>query len=212
MKKNLIVTGIGTAVGKTVVSAILVKMLEADYWKPISCGAEEDRDTHQIKNLVAEPDLCCHPETYHFLSPLSPHHAGSLEGVDPLSSKMIPPQSEKRVVIESVGGVLVPLNNIQVTMDVFCKWGFEWIIVSRNYLGSINHTLLTIEALKQRGADILGLVFNGPENIYSEEFITNYSKLPVLGRVKEEEKIDATTIERYSQLWKTDPFWKEKIR
>lgn len=209
--KNFMVAGIGTEVGKTVVSAILVKMLEADYWKPISCGPEKERDSHRIKNLVAEANLCCHPETYHFSEPLSPHHAASLEGIDPQSSKMTPPQSKKRMVVESVGGVLVPLNNTQLTIDVFSTWGFPCVLVSRHYLGSINHTLLTIEALKQRGVDILGLVFNGPENIYTEKFITDHSKLSLLGKVKEEEKIDAKTIERYSQLWKTHPFWKEII-
>lgn len=210
--QNLIVAGIGTSVGKTVVSAILVKMLEADYWKPISCGAEKDRDEHHIRNLVAEPDLCCHPESYHFSAALSPHHAASLEGVNPLPSKMIPPQSSKRIVIESAGGVLVPLNNTQMIVDVFCKWNFPWVLVSRHYLGSINHTLLTIEALKHRGVNILGLIFNGPENIHSETFITDHSKLPLLGKIQEEEKINAKTIERYSQLWRKHPYWKEKIR
>ena len=210
MINNLIVAGIGTEVGKTVVSAVLVKMLNADYWKPISCGAEKDRDSHHIRNLVADPSLCCHPEAYHFAESTSPHYAAYLEGIE-IPSEIIPPQSKKTVVIESVGGVLVPVNNTQVTMDVFCKWGFPWILVSRNYLGSINHTLLTVEALKQRNVDIFGLVFNGLENVYTEKFITDYTRLPVLGRIKEEEKIDLNIIERYSQLWKTDPFWKEKI-
>ncbi len=209
--KNLIVAGIGTGVGKTVVSAILVKMLQADYWKPISCGAEEDRDTHRIPHLVGEPTPFCHPEAYHFSAPLSPHHAASLEGLDPVSSALNPPTSGKRVVIESVGGVLVPLNHTEVTIDVFCKWNFPWILVSRNYLGSINHTLLTIEALKYRGIRPLGLIFNGPKNTYSENFIVDYSKLPVLGRIQEEERIDANVIKRYSQSWKTHPFWKEHL-
>lgn len=212
MIKNLIVAGIGTEVGKTVVSAILVKMLETDYWKPISCGPEEEKDSHQIKKLIAEPSLYCHPEAYHFSAPLSPHHAASLEDIDPFPSKMALPSSKKGMVIESVGGILVPLNREQLTIDVFSSWDLPWILVSRHYIGSINHTLLTIEALRQRKIDVLGLVFNGSENIHTETFITDHSRLPVLGRLENEENLNSVTIERYSQLWSKIPFWKEKNR
>lgn len=208
---NLLIAGIGTDVGKTIVSAIIVKMLGKNYWKPISCGPSTDRDSCQVQKLVADPNLTCYKEAYHFSNPLSPHHAASLEGIHPLPCNVIPPKSEKGVVIESVGGVLVPFNDELLVTDLFCQWDLPWILVSRHYVGSINHTLLTVEALQKRNASILGLVFNGAKNPHTESFITNYSGLPVLGRVEEHPLIDVTTIERYSQQWKQQAFWKHHL-
>lgn len=208
---NFIIAGIGTEVGKSVVSAILVKMLKADYWKPISCGSDEDKDLNYVKRLVADPALCFHSEAYHFSAPLSPHHAAELEGKKPQKEKVTLPKSNNRIVIESAGGVLVPLNQTELTLDAFVSWDCSWILVSRNYLGSINHTLLTIEAMKRRNLNIAGLVFNGCPNFHSESFITRSANLPVVGRVMQQRKLDSNTIKEYCQLWKKEPYWKKLL-
>ena len=103
------------------------------------------------------------------------------------------------------------MNQTQVTLDLFASWKFPWIVVSRHYLGSINHSLLTIDVLKSRGIDVLGWVFNGHENLQTESFISHYSQLPILGRIEEETQIEASVIERYSQIWKKEPFWKQLL-
>lgn len=209
MERGLIVAGIGTEVGKTVASAVLVKMLGWDYWKPISCGPEEERDSLQVRRLVADTGICCHGEAYHFATPASPHQAAALEGMVPEAAAIGLPAGTSPLVIESVGGVMVPLNDRQLTLDVFVDWKLPWVVVAKNYLGSINHTLLTVAVLKQKGCRLLGLIFNGPRNDYSEEFILNYTGLQRLSRIAEEHTIDSETITRYSKLWETEPFWSQ---
>jgi dethiobiotin synthetase len=210
---RLIVAGIGTDIGKTVVSAILVKMLGADYWKPIGCGPKEQSDSNVIKSIIDNQGITIHPSAYHFAAPLSPHHAGALEDPPIQANRELIriPDQERSIVIEMVGGIMVPLNNNETTLDLFLEWNLPLVIVSKNYLGSINHTLLTIDCLKQRKANILGIVFNGSENSYSESFILNYTQLPMIGRVQEEEEITPTVINRYSQEWAENQFWKEKM-
>ncbi|MCH9632067.1 MAG: ATP-dependent dethiobiotin synthetase BioD [Chlamydiae bacterium] len=209
--KNIVVAGTGTDVGKTVVSAILLQMFEADYWKPVSCGSNEDRDSFKVKQLVNIPNFCCHPEAYHFSSPKSPHHAAAIESIEPLSSKLCLPNSNRQIIIESAGGVLVPLNNKELLTDIFCNWDCNWVLVSRNQLGSINHTLLSYEALVQRSVNILGIIFNGSQNDYTEKFITDYTGLSILGRVDEESNINSEIIMRYSEKWKNQNCWRERI-
>ena len=209
--RNIIVAGTGTDVGKTVVSAILLQMFEADYWKPVSCGPNEDRDSIKIKQLVDIPNFCCHPEAYHFFSPESPHHAAAIESIEPLSSKLKLPSSSRTIIIESAGGILVPLNNKELLSDVFCNWDCDWVLVSRNQLGSINHTLLSYETLVRRKVNIIGVVFNGVQNSYTEKFITDYTGLSVLGRVDEESNMNNEVIMRYSEKWKKQNYWKERL-
>ncbi len=209
--RNIIVAGTGTDVGKTVVSAILLQMFEADYWKPVSCGPNEDRDSLKIKQLVEIDHFRCHPEAYHFFSSESPHHAAAIESIEPLSSKLELPNSNREIIIESAGGILVPLNNKELLSDVFCSWDCDWVLVSRNQLGSINHTLLSYETLVQRRVSLIGIVFNGVQNSYTEKFITDYTGLTVLGRIDEEANINNETIMRYSEKWKNQDCWKERL-
>jgi dethiobiotin synthetase len=211
IKQAILVAGIGTGVGKTVVAAILVKMLRAEYWKPISCGKWEERDTQTMQNLVGTSTVRCHPEAYHFSAPLSPHHAAALEHSRVSLAHVTLPVTKERLIIESVGGILVPLNERDLSVDLFREWDCSWILVSRNYLGSINHTLLTIEVLRRSGVDLIGMVFNGPENRQTEEWITRHTQLPVLGVVREEEKIDPSVISKYGEQWQKHPFWNSQI-
>src|ERR1700722_6811011 len=136
--KRILVCGIGTSVGKTLVSAILVKALSAHYWKPIQSGHLEESDAQRVQQLV--PETVCYPETYRLHHPLSPHHAASLEGIeiDPAAFRV--PNPPKPLVIEATGGILVPYRPDELLIDLYVQWDCEWVVVSRHYLGSINHT------------------------------------------------------------------------
>ena len=160
--KRILVCGIGTDVGKTVVSTVLVKAFGAHYWKPIQSGHLDESDTQQIKRFV--PEAVCYPEAYRLSHPLSPHHAAELDGIEINESDIQLPNSSSLLVIEATGGILVPYRSDRLFIDLYLKWDCEWIVVSRHYLGSINHTLLTLEALQRRGVRLRGIIFNGRDH------------------------------------------------
>ncbi len=199
---NIIVAGIGTDVGKTVVCSILTDALEAEYWKPVQCGRDSDRK--KIEQLV--PGCKTHREAYALKAPRSPHHAAQLEGITIDPTKIRPPQSTRRLIIEVCGGLLVPLNLQILTLDLFATWDCEWILVSRHYLGSINHTLLTIEVMRRRSLKVRGIVFNGNPLPETEEVILRFSQLPCLARINQEPQWNSKTVQKYAITWK-----KEKI-
>lgn len=199
---RIIVAGTGPDVGKTVVSAILTTLFQGEYWKPIQCGEEESSDTAIMKRLIDSKKHRIHHPAYSLKTPVSPHHAARIENISINPYLIIPPETKRTLIIESVGGVLVPLSKAELTLDLFKLWNCRWIIVSRHYLGSINHTLLTIEVLKQRGIEVNGVIFNGEHNVDSEEAILKISHLPSLGRLLPEKQINAETIQRYAELWK----------
>lgn len=198
---KIIVAGCGTEVGKTLVSAILATHFWGDYWKPIQCGDEADLDTTVIKQLIDPAKHRIHPPAYSLKAPLSPHHAARLENVTIDCAAIKPPVTERPLVIEGVGGVCVPLTRKILAVDLFKKWNCPWVVVSKNYLGSINHTLLTLEALKQRNITIAGLVFNGDHNPDSESVILEMAQVPLLGRLFPEPRLDSHTIQRYAIQW-----------
>lgn len=198
---KIIIAGSGTEVGKTIVAAILTTLLKADYWKPIQCGDEENSDTAIMAKLIDAKRHEIHPPTYSLKAPVSPHHAARLEmtSIDPHS--IHPPESIRPLIIESVGGIFVPLTTSLLSIDLFKSWNARWVIVSRHYLGSINHTLLTVNALKQHHVPIAGLIFNGEPNSDSETAILEISQLPLLGRLLPEKKLNPHTIQRYAEQW-----------
>jgi len=189
---NYFVTGIGTDVGKTVVSAILCEALEADYWKPIQTGIELGKDSDTVKSLLTNSSSVIHPESYLFTKPLSPHVASETETIE-LKNIQIP-QTKNHLVIEGAGGILVPINPTETLLDVIKKVQAEVVLVSRNYLGSINHTLLSVEVLKQHQIPIKGIIFNGKDACNGEEIIIKKSGLKVLGRIPEVQHLDKETI------------------
>lgn len=198
--RKIFVTGIGTNVGKTIVSAILVEALKADYWKPIQAGTSYPTDTNLVKELISNTQSIIHPEAYCLKEPLSPHAAAQLEGVSIQLEKIaLPPTSNKTIIIEGAGGLMVPLNEEHLMLDLIQRLDVEVIIVIQNYLGSINHSLLTIDTLKRNNITVLGLIFNGETNPSSEEFILKYSKLKLLGRVGKEKRMDKNIILRYAK-------------
>ncbi len=200
--KNIVVAGIGTDVGKTVTSAVLATWLQADYWKPIQTG---DSDAEALLALTS--GIKVHPHLYHFRTPVSPHHAAKLEnrGID--KGKFVLPKTEKRLVLEMAGGVCVPLSEQHLSLDLFAMQAAGWVVVSKNYLGSINHTLLTIQMLLNRGIDVLGVVFNGHAYPEGEAAILRHAKMPCIGRLQPEPIINKETIIKYASLWKTQCNW-----
>lgn len=197
MMKNYFITGIGTNIGKTVVSAILTEVLEADYWKPIQAGDLGFSDSLTVKNLISNQKSFIHPETYRLNKPMSPHAAAKLDNIEIELDKIILPKTSNNLIIEGAGGLMVPLNNKELIIDLIKKLEVEVILVSHNYLGSINHTLLSIETLKSKKITIAGIIFNGEKNLETESFILNYTGIKCLGRVENHSILDKETVLTY---------------
>lgn len=194
---KIFVTGIGTDVGKTVASAIITEALEADYWKPIQAGDLDDSDSHKIKRYISNDKTVIHPSAYTLNTPASPHLAAEIDGVVIDIAKINEPETQNHLVIEGAGGLLVPLNDNDTIADLI-KPDYKVIVVSRHYLGSINHTLLTCEVLKARNIQVAGIIFNGDTNIPTEEVILKKTGIPMIGRIENEPYFDATVVKYYA--------------
>ncbi|MGE0560829.1 MAG: dethiobiotin synthase [Flavobacteriales bacterium] len=195
--RNYFITGTGTNIGKTIVSAILTEALEADYWKPIQAGDLECSDSLKVKNLISNQKTIIHPEAYLLNQPMSPHAAAKLDKVTIDLDNINLPITQNNLIIEGAGGLMVPLNDNDLIIDLISKLKAEVILVSQNYLGSINHTILSIEALNHRDIKIAGIIFNGEENKETESFILNYTKLKCLGRIKQHQEITKEIVLSY---------------
>lgn len=174
-KRPLFITGIGTGIGKTIVSAILVEKLKADYWKPVQSGDLENSDTLLVKSLVSNSISKFHPEAYRLTQPFSPHKSAALDGIEIDPANFIIPETSNQLIIEGAGGLMVPLNERFLMIDLIKQLNAEVILVSQNYLGSINHTLLSIDALRSRTIPIKGITFNGDSDEWSESVIRKYT-------------------------------------
>jgi dethiobiotin synthetase len=194
MNNTYFVTGIGTGIGKTVISAILTEKLKADYWKPIQSGDLEISDSLFIKHLISNEKTTIHPERYRLSQPLSPHLSARLDGIEISTSAIQIPLTENNLIIEGAGGLMVPLNNGELILDLIKKLNAKVIVVSQNYLGSINHTLLTLEVLKVNQIEVEGLIFNGVRNQETEHYIETYSGIKILGRIPKMSIIDKETV------------------
>lgn len=181
--RKIFVTGIGTDVGKTVVSAVLTEALKADYWKPMQTGDISDRKT--VKCLVSNHKTKFHKETYWFKEPASPHYAAELENQTIMLETLELPKTKNNLIIEGAGGIMVPLNDQHTMLDVIDKFNAEVVVVASNYLGSINHTLTTLEVIKQRKLNLLGVIFSGEKNEATESIILKHSSVKLLGRVEQ---------------------------
>ena len=195
------VTGIGTEVGKTIAAAIVTEALQADYWKPIQAGDLDHSDTHKVKELISNEKTAFHSNSFALKTPMSPHAAAEIDGVQISSKAINEPQTENELVIEGAGGLLVPISNTETILDLI-KPDHKVILVSRHYLGSINHTLLSVEALRSRGLNCFGIIFNGNENPSTEKIIEEMTGTPVLLRIKEEENFGKQKISEYAEKLK----------
>lgn len=198
---KLFITGIGTDVGKTIASAIITEALQADYWKPIQAGDLENSDSHKIKCFLSNEKTVIHPNSYALNTPASPHLAAELDGIVIDLKKITEPKTENHLVVEGAGGVFVPLNYTDCVINLI-KNDYKVIVVSRHYLGSINHTLLTVEALQNRKITIAGIIFSGDENKASEEIILNKTGIKCIGRIEQEPYFDKNVIKEYADLFR----------
>jgi len=197
--KRYFVTGIGTEVGKTIASTIITQALKADYWKPVQAGELDDSDRMKVETLIDNDRSKFHPEAYRLNQPMSPHAAAERDGVEIDISSIKMPHTDNHLVIEGAGGLLVPLNDKDTILNLIETLNCEVILVSRHYLGSINHTLMSIELLKQRNIRIKGILFNGKENKDTESIITKMGGIEVLGRIDELENLNKSVINSIAQ-------------
>ena len=178
--RPLFISGIGTEIGKTIASAVLVESLQADYWKPIQSGELDNSDSMLVESLISNNKTIIHPEAYRLTQPFSPHKSAALDGIHIDLDKIILPKTENQLIIEGAGGLMVPLNDQDLIIDLIKKLDAEVILVSKNYLGSINHTLLSVELLKNRSIPIRKLIFCGESNPSSEDVIYSQTGLDSL--------------------------------
>lgn len=197
-QQTFFITGIGTDIGKTLAAAILVEALNADYWKPVQAGSLNDTDADFVRRMISNQVSVIHPETFRLTEPMSPHAAAKIDRVNIRLKDFHLPKTKNTLIIEGAGGILVPLNEKRLVVDLIKKLNAEVIIVIKNYLGSINHSLLTIEAAKSRKLKIAGLIINGEPNKASEEIILKRSRLKVLGRIFPEKEITKSIVRNYA--------------
>jgi len=188
-----IVTGTDTGVGKTVFAAALAGHLRARYWKPVQSGLDDASDS-EIAAWLSGGRATILPEAYRLSNPLSPHESARLDGVTIDPARLALPEGEGPLVVEGAGGALVPLSNELLAADLFAQWGLPAILVARTSLGTINHSLLTLEALKARGVTVAGVAFSGEANAASEEAIVRFGKVPHLGRLPRLDTLDAASL------------------
>jgi dethiobiotin synthetase len=183
VKRCFVVSGTDTGIGKTVFAAALTNALKGYYWKPVQSGLEEETDSQAVARLGCVPPERILPEAYRLAVPVSPHLAARLDGLSIDPARLVPPVVDRSLVIEGAGGLMVPLTESLVFADVFANWQFPVILCARTTLGTINHTLLSIEAMKHREIPIFGIVFLGEENLETERIISKLSDVRSLGRL-----------------------------
>jgi dethiobiotin synthetase len=193
--ERIFVTGIGTGVGKTFISAILAKALDADYWKPVQAGFSEGTDSEWVAGMLKDTGSVVHPEVYRLAKPASPHIAAREEGITIDITKICSqiPAKNRNLLIEGAGGLLVPLNNSAFVADLIKELGAKVILVSRNYLGSINHSLLTARVCREMQLPVIGWIFNDQYLDYEEE-IVHWSNFPRIASIPYSENINGTFI------------------
>ena len=198
--QKIFVTGISTEVGKTVASAIITEALEADYWKPVQAGDLDNTDSHKVARLVSNIKTVIHPSSYELKTPMSPHAAAEIDGIRIDRFHINEPKTDNHLVIEGAGGLLVPLNEEDTMFDIIMP-SYKVIVVSRHYLGSINHSLLTINWLKQKGYDV-SVLFSGNKNPHTENIILHKTGVSLIGRINEEEHFDKNVVKRYADTFR----------
>lgn len=201
MQKKIFVTGISTEVGKTVASAILTEALQADYWKPVQAGDLDNSDSHKIEKYISNTTTKIHPNSYALHTPMSPHASAEIDNLTINVEEIQEPATENHLVIEGAGGILVPLNDENTILDLI-KPEYHVIVVSRHYLGSINHTLLTVNLLKEKGFNV-SIIFSGEEHPTTEAIIEKMTNVPVIGRIDEEPYFDQNVIREYADTFKS---------
>jgi dethiobiotin synthetase len=183
MTRAIVVTGTDTGIGKTVFAAALTGALGGSYWKPVQAGLDDGSDSARVAELAGLRSERILPEAYRLVAPCSPHRAAEIDGVTIDPDRLTPPRVERPLVIEGAGGVLVPVTRELLYADLFARWQMPVVLVARTALGTINHSLLSIEALRARGVTILGVAFVGDAVEDSEATIVAMGGVKRLGRL-----------------------------
>ena len=188
----LVICGTDTDVGKTVVSALVVQGLGATYWKPVQSGLEGGSDSGRLQALLQLPGTRLLPEAYRLQTPVSPHWAAELEGITIDPARLALPAVAGTLVVETAGGLLVPLRRDWLQIDQLAAWGLPVLLVARSGLGTLNHTLLSVQALRQRSIPLLGLVLNGPLHPDNPATLAALAQAPVLAQLPPLEPLTAS--------------------
>ena len=197
--QRYVVAGIGTEIGKTVVSAILCHALVADYWKPVQAGELDFSDSHKVQQWAALSDAQVHQEAYALNQPMSPHAAAPLDGVEISMDHFQLPESDHPLIVELAGGIMVPLNDRHLNLDLLKQWQLPVILVSRYYLGNINHSLLSAAILQQHGIPVKGWILNGDTVQPTKEAILSFSGIPLLAEIPDTEEVDSHFVQSEAQ-------------
>ncbi|HKL19646.1 MAG TPA: dethiobiotin synthase, partial [Halalkalibaculum sp.] len=192
---KIFVSGTDTGIGKTVVSAMMTLGLSATYWKPIQSGLEEETDTEFVRRVTGLSDEHFMPERFRLQEPLSPHASAEIDGVTiSLDDFQLPEAGTNNLVVEGAGGLLVPLNDNDMIIDLIERFQLPVLLVSRSELGTLNHTFLSLEALRSREIPVLGVVMNGPKNESNKKAIEKYGNVEVIGEINTIETLNAKTL------------------
>lgn len=194
MTQSLIVTGTDTGIGKTVVAAMLALALDGSYWKPIQSGSKGGTDREAVAAMTGLPPSRLLKEAYVLSEPLSPHRAAELDGVVIDPDALALPEADGPLIVEGAGGVLVPVTRKMLQIDLFARWGLPVVLVARTALGTINHTLLSLETLQGRNISVLGVIFVGEAMDDSEKTIIAFGKTKRLGRLPLLSELDANSL------------------
>lgn len=194
MSRTIVVTGTDTDVGKTVFAAALAGALGAYYWKPVQAGLDPAADSATVATLSGLPTGHILPEAYRLATPCSPDRAAQIDGVAIDPARLTPPAVDGMLIVEGAGGALVPVTRDLLFADLFTRWGHPVVIVARTALGTINHSLLTIDALRARGVPILGVAFTGDPAEHSEDAVARIGQVRRLGRLPRLDPLDAVNL------------------
>lgn len=213
MSTRIIVTGTDTGIGKTVFSAALAGALDGFYWKPIQAGLDEETDSQAVLRLSGLAPERILPEVYRLRTPASPHLAAELDGVTIKHGSLDLPEKDRPLVVEGAGGLLVPLTRGVTYLDLMTRWRVPVVLCARTTLGTINHSLLSIEALRARDVALLGIAFIGEENVESERIIVEMGKVRRLGRLPHVAPLSRETLrEAFAGAFDIDDFLKGPVR
>ena len=196
---NFIVVGIHTGIGKTVCSAVMTEALGYDYWKPVQAGDLDASDSIFIKNHISNAQSTIYPEAYRLTEPMSPHAAAKIDGTEIILDTFVLPPTENGLIVETAGGIMSPLSDSLVILDLIKHLNLPVVLVTQDYLGSINHTLLSIEILRGANIPILGLVFSGEKVATTRDFIAQYSGLETLFEIPFFENLDRATLVNFAK-------------
>lgn len=207
----VIVAGTDTNVGKTVCAALLTCALDACYWKPVQSGLEDETDAQTVARIAGVSEERIFPEAYRLSAPMSPDQAARRDGVTVNDRELHPPKTERNLVIEGAGGLFVPLNDTLLQIDLFARWNLPLLLVARSTLGTLNHTLLSLEALSARKIPVAGIVLVGPRHEENEKTLQRWSSIPVRGIIPPLERIDRDELLRvYRAFWQPVEEWVEE--